>query len=196
MSQSQCTGGSQDGNNDQNEAAAYMHSNPFRVDENVARVMPLNPNWMFSRQQQQAQYYPYFPYVPERAHFPIASTNIASYVSASSDVAAHENSSCSNSAPSTSANKTNSDPNNGANTSNKWSEGQISVLVNEWKGRIDELESARATETWHKIVRALCDVGTPRTAKQCKDKISIQNGEDQQQQGRKTTPNQSLLRLL
>jgi hypothetical protein len=46
MSQSQCSGGSQDGHNDQNEAAAYMHSNPFHMDENVARVMPLNPNWM------------------------------------------------------------------------------------------------------------------------------------------------------
>lgn len=171
MSQSQCSGGSQDGHNDQNEAAAYMHSNPFRVDENVARVRPLNPNWMFTRQQQQAQYYPYFPYVPQRAHFPSASTNIASSVSTSSDVAAHENSSCSNSAPSTSANNTNSDPNNGAKTFNKWSEAQTSVLVNEWKERIDELESARTTETWHKIVRAVCDVGTPRTAKQCKDKI-------------------------
>ncbi|CAB4016079.1 Hypothetical predicted protein [Paramuricea clavata] len=48
--------------------------------------------------------------------------NIALSVSTSSDVAAHENSSCSNSAPSTLANNTNSNPNNGAKTSNKWSE--------------------------------------------------------------------------
>ena len=177
MSQSQCSGGSQGGHNDQNKAAAYMHSNPFRVDENVACVMPLNPNWMVTRQQQQAQYYPYFPYVPQRAHFPSVSTNIALSVSTSLDVAAHENSSCSNSAPSTSANNTNSDPNNGAKTFNKWSKAQTSILVNEWKERINELESAQATETWrttetwHRIVRAVCDVGTPRTAKQCKDEI-------------------------
>ncbi|CAB4031983.1 Hypothetical predicted protein [Paramuricea clavata] len=167
MSQLQCSGGLQDGHNDQNEAAAYMHSNPFRVDKNVARVMPLNPNWMFTHQQQQAQYYPYFPYVLRRAHFPSASTNIALSVSTSLDIAAHENSSCSNSAPSTSANNTNSNPNNGAKTSNKWSEAQTSVLVNKWKERIDEL----AMETWHNIVRAVCNVGTLRTAKQCKDKI-------------------------
>ena len=60
---------------------------------------------------------------------------------------------------------------NGTKTSTKWGEIQTSVLVNEWKERIDDMKSARATEPWHRIVQEVNKVGSPKTTKQCKDKI-------------------------
>ena len=60
---------------------------------------------------------------------------------------------------------------NGAKSAAKWGEGQTSVLVSEWKERIEEVESARATETWNKIVEEVNKSGDPKTVKQCKDKI-------------------------
>ena len=55
----------------------------------------------------------------------------------------------SSSAPSTSNNTCDT---NGAKSAAKCVERQISVLVSEWKDRIEEFESARATERWNKIV--------------------------------------------
>jgi hypothetical protein len=60
---------------------------------------------------------------------------------------------------------------NGAKSAAKWGEGQTSVLVSEWKERIEEVESARATETWNKVVEEVNKSGDPKTVKQCKDKI-------------------------
>ena len=49
--------------------------------------------------------------------------------------------------------------------------GSSYASSNEWKERIDDVESARATETWHRIVQEVNKVGTQKTTKQCKDKI-------------------------
>ena len=73
------------------------------------------------------------------------------------------------SAPST-ANNT-CDTNDAKSAAAKWGEGQFSVLVSEWKDRIKEVESARATETWNKIVEEVNKSGDPKTVKQRKDKI-------------------------
>lgn len=48
---------------------------------------------------------------------------------------------------------------------------QTTVLVHEWKERIQELESSRATEAWRHIVEAVNKAGTPKSVKQCKNKI-------------------------
>ena len=54
----------------------------------------------------------------------------------------------------------------------KWREEQSSVLVDEWKElRIEEVESSRATETWRQILNAVNKAWSPKTVKQCKDKI-------------------------
>jgi hypothetical protein len=57
------------------------------------------------------------------------------------------------------------------NTTTRWREEQTTVLVHEWKERIEELESSRATETWHHIVNAVNKAGTAKSVKQCKNKI-------------------------
>lgn len=59
----------------------------------------------------------------------------------------------------------------GAKGLTKWREEQSSVLVHEWKERIDEVESSRATEAWRHILIAVNKAGSPKTVKQCKDKI-------------------------
>ena len=53
----------------------------------------------------------------------------------------------------------------------KWREEQSSVLVHEWKEWIKEVESSRVTETWRHLFNAVNKVGSPKTIKQCKDKI-------------------------
>ena len=61
--------------------------------------------------------------------------------------------------------------NNGAKNKAKWSDDQTLVLVQEWKDRVEDLESSRSVEAWNKIVAAVNKPGTEKTLKQCKDKI-------------------------
>ena len=56
-------------------------------------------------------------------------------------------------------------------TSTKWKDQQTTVFVHEWKERKKELESSRGTETWRHIVDAVNEAGSPKTVKQCKNKI-------------------------
>ena len=61
---------------------------------------------------------------------------------------------------------------NGAKPSqSKWSDTQASVLVEEWKERVEEVESSRSLEAWQKIVKAVNKAGPFKTMKQCKDKL-------------------------
>lgn len=61
---------------------------------------------------------------------------------------------------------------NGAKPSQtKWSDTQASVLVEEWKERVEEVESSRSLEAWQKIVQAVNKAGPFKTMKQCKDKL-------------------------
>ena len=46
-----------------------------------------------------------------------------------------------------------------AKSSTKWREEQSSVLVHEWKERIEEVESSRATETWRQILDVMNKAG-------------------------------------
>ena len=54
-----------------------------------------------------------------------------------------------------------------ANSSTKWREEQSSILVQEWKERIEEVESSRATETWRQILDVVNKAGIPKTVKHC-----------------------------
>ena len=53
----------------------------------------------------------------------------------------------------------------------KWSNQQTSVLVEEWKERLDDVESSKSLEAWQKIVQAVNKAGPPKTMKRCKDKL-------------------------
>ena len=61
---------------------------------------------------------------------------------------------------------------NGAKPSqSKWSDTQASVLVEEWKERVEEVESSRSLDAWQRIVKAVNKAGPLKTMKQCKDKL-------------------------
>lgn len=61
---------------------------------------------------------------------------------------------------------------NGAKASQtKWSNTQTSVLVEEWKERVEEVGNSRSLEAWQKIVQAVNKAGPFKTMKQCKDKL-------------------------
>jgi len=60
---------------------------------------------------------------------------------------------------------------NGAKNTPKWSDDQTLVLVQEWKDRVEDVESSRSVEAWNKIVTAVNKAGTEKTLQQCKDKI-------------------------
>ena len=53
----------------------------------------------------------------------------------------------------------------------KWSDAQANVLVQQWKERIEEVESRRNSEAWQKIVQEVNKTGTLKSIKQCKDKL-------------------------
>ena len=53
----------------------------------------------------------------------------------------------------------------------KWSDQQTSVLVEEWKERLDGAESRKSLEARQKIVQAVNKARPPKTMKQCKDKL-------------------------
>ena len=64
-----------------------------------------------------------------------------------------------------------SDENGAKATQTKWFDAQTSVLVEEWKERVEEVESSRSLEAWQKIVQAVNKAGPFKTMKQCKDKL-------------------------
>ena len=179
--------------------APFQYSNSFRINENhpaIARSW-LDPNLMFA-QPQVPPFYQYFPHTPPPPHR-IQVPNAVDNSSTCASTGYNRNSAVipSSSAPSTSNNTCDT---NGAKSAAKWVEGQISVLVSEWKDRIEEFESARATETWNNIVEEVNKSGDPKTVKQCKDKIrnlkKKYRGKGKQQQDWKTTSNKSILRLI
>lgn len=45
------------------------------------------------------------------------------------------------------------------------------MLVEEWKEKVEEVESSRSLEAWQKIVQAINKAGPFKTMKQCKDKL-------------------------
>ena len=160
---------SSDGCNDQNDAP-LQSSNSFRINGNhpaIARSWS-GPNLMFAQPQVPPfyQYFPHTPPPPQRIQVP----NVVDNSSTCASTGYNRNSDVipSSSAPSTANNTCDT---NGAKSAAKWGEGQTSVLVSEWKDRIEEVESARATETWNKIVEEVNKSGDPKTVKQCKDKI-------------------------
>ena len=59
----------------------------------------------------------------------------------------------------------------GAKKSTRWSPEQTSILVQEWKERVDEVEDSKSLEAWDKILAALNKEGHAKTLKQCKDRI-------------------------
>lgn len=64
-----------------------------------------------------------------------------------------------------------SDENGAKASQTKWFDAQTSVLVEEWKERVEEVESSRSLEAWQKIVQAVNKAGPFKTMKQCKDKL-------------------------
>jgi len=64
-----------------------------------------------------------------------------------------------------------SEENGGKPRLGKWSDTQALVLVEEWKERLEEVESSRSLEAWQKIVKAVNKAGPTKTMKQCKDKL-------------------------
>ena len=141
---------SSNGCNDQNDAP-LQYSNSFRINGNhptIARSWS-GPNLMFA-QPQVPPFYQYFPHTqppPQRIQVP----NVVDNSSTCASTGYNRNSDVilSSSAPSTANNTCDT---NGAKSAAKWGEWQTSVLVSEWKDKIEEVESARATETWNKIV--------------------------------------------
>lgn len=172
------TPSSSDGFDDRNDAA-FLYSNPFAGNESnpaFSRSMS-EANWMFVRQPQPQPlpFYPYFPqapFPPQHVQAPHAPDNSFTGPSTCSNENSTQSSiNIPNNGASSTAINTVCDTNGGAKSSTKWGEAQTSVLVSEWKERIEEVESARATETWHKIVEAVNEAGSRKTAKQCKDKL-------------------------
>lgn len=53
----------------------------------------------------------------------------------------------------------------------RWSEEQTRVLLEEWKERIDRVESTQNNEAWKEIVKEVNKGGSKKTLKQCKDKL-------------------------
>ena len=51
----------------------------------------------------------------------------------------------------------------GRKSASKWSDDQALVLVQEWKERIDDLESRKSNDTWMKIVDTVNKAGPPKT---------------------------------
>lgn len=157
------------GVDDENEAPSFPAvQNTYVMNRNFPNIPQpnANPSLMFAPQPT-SLFYQYFPYPllqPPQPRFPAPVADNSSRSSPSSN-----DSSVPNCSAASTANDVNSQ--NGAKTSTKWGEAQTSVLVNEWKERIDDVESARATETWHRIVQEVNKVGTQKTTKQCKDKI-------------------------
>ena len=171
---------SSDGCNDQNDAP-FHYSNPFRMNENHPAIAHSwsEPNLMFA-QPQLPPFYQYFPHTlppPQRIQVPNAVGNSSTCASTSYN---RNSAVIPDSAPSTA---NNTGDTNGAKSAAKWGEGQTSVLVREWKERIGEVESARATETWNKIVEEVNKSDDPKTVKQCKDKIrNLKKGIKRQRQ--------------
>ena len=160
------------GVDDENEAPSFPAvQNTYVMNRNFPNIPQpnSNPRLMFAPQPT-SPFYQYFPYPPPQPpqppqpRFPAPVADNSSCSSPSSN-----DSGVPNCSAASTANVVNSQ--NGAKTSTKWGEAQTSVLVNEWKERIDDVESARATETWHRIVQEVNKVGTQKTTKQCKDKI-------------------------
>ena len=126
-----------------------------------------NPRWMFA-QAPPAPFYQYAAHPPPRSQqqtVPVPTASGSGSNSSSPSSNDHGVSQCRASSTAVTSKK----DQNGAKS--KWSETQSSVLVSEWKEKIDEVESARATETWHKIAEEVNKVGSPKTIKQCKDKL-------------------------
>lgn len=145
----------------------FLYQNNFVFHEDVHGI-PRRPRPQFINQP----FYPYFPIPqPQQQRVPgpsVPSDELSSCASASMEE--NSSSTVTVSSQSTTANNTCND--NGAKATTKWRERETSVLVSEWSDRIEEVESARATETWHKIADAVNKVATnPKTIKQCKDKI-------------------------
>ena len=67
---------------------------------------------------------------------------------------------------------------NGAKHKAKWSDDQTLVLVQEWKDRVEDLESSRSVEAWNKIVAAVNIAGTEKTLKIKKLKQAYEDAEE------------------
>ena len=139
------------GIDDENEEPSFPAvQNTYVMNRNFPNIPQpnSNPRLMFAPQPTSPfyQYFPYPPPQPPQPRFPAPVADNSSYSSPSSN-----DSDVPNCSAASTANVVNSQ--NGAKTSTKWGEAQTSVLVNEWKERIDDVESARATETWHRIVQ-------------------------------------------
>ena len=138
----------------------------YAMNRNFPNIPQPNSRLMFALQPT-LPFYQYFPYPPPQPPQPRYPSPVANNSSCSSP--SSNDSYVPNCSGASTPNVVNSE--NGAKTSTKWGEAQTSVLVNEWKERIDDVESARATETWHRIVQNVNKVGTQELIKQCKDKI-------------------------
>ncbi|XP_028411456.1 trihelix transcription factor GT-2-like [Dendronephthya gigantea] len=159
---------------DERNDAAFLFPNAFDGQESnsaFARATP-EASWIFGRQPQPPPFYPYFPRAPvppqrvQSLSAPGNSSDVPSTCSNENRIRSYSTNIDENGASSTA----NTDR-NGAKSSSKWGEAQTSVLVSEWKERIEEVESSRATEAWNKIVEAVNKAGSKKTTKQCKDKL-------------------------
>ena len=110
----------------------------------------------------------YLPYVPHPRPQSILTTPTQSQNASSPTTSTND----STTVTGTAQNATSSSENGAkGNTTTKWRDEQTTVLVREWKERIEELESSRATETWRLIADAVNKAGSQRTVQQCKNKI-------------------------
>ena len=132
------------------------------------QMAPLS-GWMNIPVNSQAHYSgPYLPYVPHPRPQNASTTSTLSQNTAATNSTSDSNSATGIAQSLASSSGTGA---KGNTTSTKWKDEQTTALVHEWKERIEELESSRATETWHHIVGAVNKAGSPKTVKQCKNKI-------------------------
>lgn len=98
--------------------------------------------------------------------------------------------------PNATGSSTNNDNSSGGKTASKWSDEQSLILVQEWKERIEEVESSRSSDAWKKILDAVNKIEPRKTMKQCKDKLrnlkqaykDAKANNNQTGRGKKTSP--------
>ena len=110
---------------------------------------------------------PNFPLTPTTATVPYSAGPLHKKRSLSPSIATSEFGSSQSSLGIDSQGSQDSGSANGAKNSAKWSDDQTLVLVQEWKDRVEEVESSRSVEAWNKIVAAVNKAGPKNTLKQC-----------------------------
>ncbi|XP_028404838.1 uncharacterized protein LOC114527411 [Dendronephthya gigantea] len=147
------------------ESASY----PYYPQEALPEFVP-HTNWMNTPNRSQSFYGGgYFPCVAQPPN--ISTSSSSTPPSSSSNARSSSSNGLSNADDSDTAVAINPSSQEIGAKLTRWREEQTTVLVHEWRERIEDLERSRATETWRLIAEAVNKAGTQKTTKQCKNKI-------------------------